>query len=99
MDTHWLDSLARSLTQPRSRRGLTAALVGSLGLLGRVAPDVAAAGRGCKRPCGECGYCKKGRCRTKDGKKVCQRGRCKERPDGTPCTGGSCFVGSCFPAT
>ena len=69
MDAHCLDSLARSLTQPWSRRGLTVALVGSLGLLGRVAPD--AAGRGCTRPCAECGYCKKGRCRTKDGKKVC----------------------------
>ena len=97
MDAHWLDALARALTQTQSRRAAVATVMGLLGGVGLVAPDGAQAGRGCKHPCGECSFCKRGKCRTSHGKKTCQRSRCREQPDGTLCTGGTCFVGSCFP--
>jgi hypothetical protein len=99
MDTEHFDRITRSLTHLGSRRRSLAVLLGStFGVLGLVDPDDAEAGRGCTRPCGECGFCKKGKCTRKRGKKTCERGKCLEIPDGTPCSIGTCLVGQCAPA-
>ncbi len=98
MDANVFDSFARSLSLDRSRRqALAAALGGTLGLVGLMTPDDAEAARGCANPCGECGFCKKGKCTRKNGTKKCERGKCLERVEGTPCTGGFCLVGQCAP--
>jgi hypothetical protein len=85
MDAGRFDSLARSLTAARSRRGtLVAALGGAVGLLGLVHPQEAAARKKKKKPCPPCRKRKKG--------------KCKPQPAGTPCTafaGGACQNGAC----
>ena len=70
MDGARLNSLARSLTTPGSRRrALAAAFSGTLGLLALVHPDETAAGKAgkCKSECGECQTCQKGDCKKKNG--------------------------------
>ena len=98
MDPNRFDSLARSLTEARSRRALTAALAGFLGLLGLAAPDDAAAAKSgkCKPKCGECEKCNKGDCKRKNGTKRCKKGKCKARDNGTACSSGrTCQNGTC----
>jgi hypothetical protein len=58
MDVDRFDMLARSLTSSGSRRrALSAALAGSLGLLGLAQPDEVTAGGACKPRCNECQTC------------------------------------------
>ena len=99
MDAHRFDQFLRAFTTVRSRRDHARALLGfALGsAAGATLTNEVAAGRGCKTPCGECGFCKRGRCRKKNGKKRCEPGKCLEIPDGTPCSIGSCLVGQCAP--
>jgi len=84
MDADRFDTLARSLTAARSRRGaLVAAFAGSLGLLSVVHPDDVTA----KKACPQCTKRKKGKCKPKpDGAACpggsCQRGRCATCSDG-----------------
>jgi hypothetical protein len=102
MDATRFDALARSLTAAGSRRQtLVTALSGALGLLRLAHPDDAAAAKSgkCKTECDPlCQFCKKGRCRQRNGKKVCKKGRCKPLTDGTPCSppnGATCQEGVC----
>jgi hypothetical protein len=92
MDSSHFDSLIRSLTAARSRRGTMAALLGgALGLLGLSQTHSAGAGGACQPACGACQSCKKGRChKGKHGKKRCQRGTCVATPPGTVSCGGAC---------
>lgn len=99
MDADHFDSLARSLTDARSRRrAIAAALGGALGVLGLLDRDEASAAKSgkCKRKPEECETCKKGKCQTKNGKKSCKAGKITPKPDTTPCTGGSCQSGQCL---
>src|SRR5215213_8176903 len=78
------DALARSLAPGPSRRGLlatvTSGLLAGLGLT--LTRDDATAK--CKKPCGVC--------------KRCKKGKCKRKPAGAACPGGSCADGKCVPA-
>src|SRR5215213_4723115 len=89
MDTDAFTTLTRSLssTQPRSttRRRLTR-LLGGLALGGPLALlGLSQAEATCKKKCGPC--------------KRCKKGKCKPKPAGTACTGGTCQNGTCIPAT
>ena len=78
MDAEQFDTLARSLTEGRSRRGALAAVVG--GVLG--VAGLAEAGAKKKKPCPPCKKRKQGKCKKKlpDGTAcpggICQGGRC-----------------------
>src|SRR5215212_6827590 len=109
MDADRFDALARSLTQPRSRRVLTAALGG---LLAVTAIPLKAK----KKPCPPCKKRKKGKCTKKlpegtvcGSGKTCQNGSCLTavtppfcavQPAWTPCgsnqfcQGGACLSGT-----
>jgi hypothetical protein len=78
--SHCIDTVAKALASPRSRRGL-GALVAALAGAGAAARPARAAK--CKRnsQCGECQRCKKGKCR--------------KRANGTWCSSGTCQYGSC----
>jgi hypothetical protein len=77
MDAQRFDRLAKTLRTRRSALGLVAGFAALLG----VGHDEAAAK--CKKKCGPCKRCKKGKCRLK-------------KPDGTPCGGGgACLAGRC----
>jgi hypothetical protein len=83
MDTTYFDALTKSLGESHSRRGITRllgglALGGPLALLGL---DEAAAK--CKKKCGPC--------------KRCKKGKCKPKLAGTACAGGTCQGGVCAP--
>jgi hypothetical protein len=87
MDAAQFDALTRTLHARTQRRfvGLgVATLAAALGL------DRAheASARKCKKKCGPCKRCKKGK-----GKK----GKCKPKPAGTVCAGGTCQGGACLP--
>ena len=78
-------SLTASLTGSTTRRGMTRllgglALGGPLALVGLVGAEAK-----CKKKCGPCKRCKKGKCK-------------KNRPDGTACPGGTCQSGRCIAA-
>ena len=76
MDGQRFDNLVRSL---RTRRSIIGVVAG-LAALHRVDRDATAR---CKKKCGPCKRCKKGKCR-------------KKLPDGTPClSGGTCLSGRC----
>jgi hypothetical protein len=94
VDETRFDAIAKTLgTQTTRRLTFSAFIGGALGFLG--ASDASGA---CDRDCGECHTCKKGRCKTKNGKKKCKKGKCEKRTDGTACsipTGGTCENGSC----
>jgi hypothetical protein len=78
MDSQRFDRLVRTLRTRRSALGL---ISGIAALLGAGRDDAAA--KKCKKPCGPCKRCKKGKCRLK-------------KPDGTPCgDGGTCLSGTC----
>jgi hypothetical protein len=78
MDAQRFDSLVKTLRTRRSALGLVASVSTLLGL---VVDETAA--KKCKKKCGPCRLCKKGRCR-------------KKIPDGTPClSGGTCLAGQC----
>ena len=77
MDAHRFDNLVKSLRTRRSFVGLVAGFGVLLGV------DDEAAAKTCKKKCGPCKRCKKGKCRLK-------------KPDGTPCgNGGTCQSGTC----
>jgi hypothetical protein len=85
MENDAFDSLTRSFTASHSdsmtRRGITR-LLGGLALGGPLAvlgwAEVEAK---CKKKCGPC--------------KRCKKGKCKPKPAGTACTGGTCQGGAC----
>ena len=80
MDAQRFDTIVKTLRTRRSMLGLVAGIGAMLG----VGADEATAKK-CKKPCGPCKRCKKGRCRP--------------RPDDTPCgQGGRCLKGRCNPA-
>jgi hypothetical protein len=92
MDAIRFDALTRACIAELSRRGtLAGVLAGTLAVLGLTdAQDADAAKSGkCKQKCGQCEFCKKGKCYNKDGKKRCKKGKCKPVEGGTPCTGGN----------
>lgn len=81
MDAARFDTLVRSLTDSRPRRGvLAASLGGVLGLLGLAHPNTGEAKK--KKPCPPCKKRKHGKCK-------------KNKPDGTTCRGGTCQSGRC----
>jgi hypothetical protein len=78
MNTNRFDALTKAWIAEASRRrtlaGVLAAAIGALGLAS--AEEAAAAKSGkCKKKCGQCNFCKKGKCKPLEG--------------GTPCTGGN----------
>ena len=84
MDDDRFDTLARSLTAARSRRGLTRILFGlAFGSAAAASPMVEAKKN---KPCPPCKKRKQGKCK-------------KKKPDGTACPGGACQSGRCVAAT
>lgn len=73
------DDLTRDFA-PRSRRRFFGIISGLGGVLALSAHGVKAK---CKKPCGPCRRCKKG--------------KCKLKPEGTACAGGACQGGACLP--
>lgn len=99
MDADRFDAVSRLLGATGTRRrALTALLGGALGLSGFSGPDEAWAASGkCKKRCGACKNCQRGKCvRTADGIR-CKRGRCVSVRNGTRCAGGTCLGGRCAP--
>ena len=100
MDSKRFDAFARRLGVAMSRRDFARVGSGALGgvvvaPLGFSAGNVLAAKSGkCKKPCGVCERCDRGKCTKKNGKKHCKRGTCKPKPDGTPCCPQNC-IGGC----
>jgi hypothetical protein len=88
MDHQAFDGLTRSLTASltgsTTRRGITR-LLGGLALGGPlVLLGLSEAGATCKKKCGPC--------------KRCKKGKCKPKPSGTACAGGTCQGGVCIEA-
>ena len=88
MDHGTLDALTRSLTDSppgsTTRRTVTR-LLGGLALGGPLALlGLREAEAKCKKKCGVC--------------KRCKKGKCKPKPAGTACAGGTCQGGACLPA-
>ena len=80
MDADRFDTLARSLTAVRSRRGLTRILFGlAFGSAAAASPRVEAKKN---KPCPPCKKRKQGKCK-------------KKLPDGSACRGGTCHGGRC----
>ncbi len=84
MDAKRFDAFSRFLVAPRSRRVVSAALLGGLCSAG------SAISRGKKKrkgkKCRRCTWCEK-----------CVKGKCKAKPDGTPCPEGRiCQGGTCL---
>lgn len=77
MDADRFDTLTRSFLRAGTRRWVIATAL-SAGFLATV--DTARAGKRkrCKRSCGECGRCRKGKCRPKPNGAVCSIGNCKK---------------------
>ena len=81
MATTYFDALTKSLVANHSRRGIIRFL-GGLTLGGPLALMASVdAGAKCKKSCGPC--------------KRCKKGKCKPKPVGTACAGGTCQGGSC----
>ena len=97
MDSHRFDAFARMLTDGRSRRGLVRLLAGlALGVLVSSRPEESWAESGkCKKKCGPCQKCDRGKCEKKNGKTRRKPGKCKPKANGTPCTSGVCQDGIC----
>src|SRR5215213_3578267 len=88
MDHGTLDALTRSLTDSppgsTTRRTMTR-LLGGLALGGPLALlGLREAEAKCKKKCGPC--------------KRCKKGKCKPKPAGTACAGGTCHKGTCVTA-
>jgi hypothetical protein len=82
MDDVRFDILSRSLSTDQSRRTI-ARLLGGLALGGPLALlRLAEAEAKCKKKCGPC--------------KRCKKGKCKPKPAGTACSGGTCQRGACI---
>jgi hypothetical protein len=81
MDANRFDEMTRDF-QPRSRRCFLGFVTGIGGLL--VIATGSAASK-CKKVCGTC--------------KRCKKGKCKPKPDGTVCEGGTCSIGRCVLST
>ena len=99
MDAGRFGTLLRSLSSRPSRRGALAGLIGGVADLLVLRHSSEAAGRRrCRRPCGDCKRCRRGRCHKTNHGKRCQRGECKPKPNGTACANyGSCQGGTCIP--
>jgi hypothetical protein len=82
MDERQFDDLARVIVGPASRRGAPQVLGGAVtaGLVGLAATGSVAAK--CKKPCGPCKHCNKGKCKPKPSGASCG--------DGFRCQGGRC---------
>jgi len=94
MDDRRFDLFVRSLSSRGSRRVLLAALASGLLVALGLGPssEQAAAGRRrqCRRPCGPCKRCRRGRCTsTCRGSQTCQHGTCR-CPGGGQVCGGVC---------
>ena len=98
MDETRFDDMAKALGAQTTRRLTFRALLGgTLGVLGVAEVGDARSG-GCGQDCGECKTCKKGTCKTKNGKKKCKKGKCENQTDGAACsipTNGTCQDGVC----
>lgn len=80
MDASRFDAMTRSLTGDSTRRTLLGLLLGASSATLGVAD---AGAKKCKKPCGPC--------------KRCRRGRCRRKPNGTDCGGGNvCCRGKCL---
>ncbi len=97
MDPSRFDALARSLGSPASRR----AAFGLLAVIAAIRGGDAEAAK-CKKPCGECKRCTKGKCKpARDGTKcgsglTCQKGRCRCPSGKPPCPNdGKCGLFCC----
>ena len=89
MDDATFDALLRALASRTIRRGVLAGLTGGLLTRGLASGEVSAASSGlCKKPCGVCEKCKKGRCKKKNGKKTCKPGKCQPKRFGAACGSG-----------
>ena len=99
MDADRFDAVSRLLGSTGTRRGTLAALLsGALGLSGLPGPDAAWAASGkCKKPCGACKRCQRGKCVRTAGRIRCQRGKCVSVRNGTRCSTGTCLGGRCAP--
>jgi hypothetical protein len=97
MEPVQFDRLTRRLAIDYSRRRAVSAIlgVGALGVLGFNQADDALARRACKPACGECQWCKKGKCKKSKRGKVCKKGKCLPRAAGASCSVGSCQQGVC----
>jgi hypothetical protein len=97
VDETRFDDMAKALGRQTTRRlTVSAFLGGALGVLG--VRETEAASSGCGKDCGECKTCKRGTCKTKNGKKRCRRGKCESLADGAACslpTSGTCQSGVC----
>jgi hypothetical protein len=104
MDAQRFDILARSLIATPSRRGISRALAGlTLGgmlipLLGTNYGDAKKKRKkNCKKPCGACQSCRKGKCKTQPDEAVCGNdGRCRSgvciaRPTCQPSNSYDCY--------
>jgi hypothetical protein len=98
MDGQRFDRLVRTLRTRRSALGLVAGIGAMLG----VGADEATAKK-CKKPCGPCKRCKKGKCKPKPGAprcgpcSTCQGGRCVAGCASADCVNDICVPG-CEPA-
>lgn len=100
MDAIRFDALTKVLIAETSRRrtlaGLLGAALGVLGFGGNDDADAAKSGK-CKNACSTCQFCKKGKCKKKDGKKRCRPGMCQLKANGTWCaSGAACQDGTCL---
>lgn len=94
MDAIRFDDLTKAWIAEASRRRTLAGMLAALAALGLATEAAGAAKSGkCKKPCGQCQFCKKGTCQKKDGKKRCKKGKCKPEALGTPCGGDDCGCG------
>ena len=85
MESTTFDVLTQTFAIRHSRRGMTR-LLGGLALGGPLALlGLSKAEAKCRKKCGPC--------------KRCKKGKCKPRPAGTVCAGGTCQGGACVPTT
>src|SRR5829696_7462603 len=99
MEAKKFDTLIHHTAEEASRRGaihigIRALAAVALATVGLGSGDDAAADSGtCKKKCGECQRCKKGKCRRTQHGKRCKSGKRKPKGNGTPCAGGTCQSG------
>jgi hypothetical protein len=99
MDADRFDTISRLLGARGTRRaGFTTLLGGALGLSALIDADEGRARSGrCRKSCGSCKTCRKGKCvRTARGTR-CKPGKCIAVRSGTRCPGGTCLGGRCAP--
>ena len=101
MDADKFDALMHQVLDDASRRGVIRAGIGALSALALMiielggGNDAAADSGRCKKRCGECQRCEKGKCRRTSRGKRCKSGKCRPKGNGTPCACGTCQSGFC----